>query len=402
MYKLASSFRQVSPETTLRTIRIDAARVGVTRVTDITHLDRIGIPAYSSVRIDADDFSLHVHNGKGLCNVDAEVGAYAEAVEFALADPLRAHIHLSELTPRQIVNQKGHYWPFVAYCPLLKSSVDADKPIKVALMKILGKEDTVFVPAELVLHPGIKGELVIFGTSTNGLASGNTIEEAILHALCEVLERDLRTMSKAENSAKVVDLSTIPEDFKATQLINKIHDSGLNLVVRTVKNDYGVTYFEAYIIDPCIENPISLSFGSSAHIDTDIALVRAISEAAQSRLTYIQGGRDDIEDRYEYYLKNGKCAEIDDVESVVNNLTTSNSDMATCPINSNKINSIHDALSYLSNKISEIDGVGPILWCDLSNSRIHLKVVRVVIPGMEFHKHDFERVGLRLCEALGA
>jgi ribosomal protein S12 methylthiotransferase accessory factor len=86
MHRLSSSLRRRSAEETLRIIANDIApQLGITRVTDTTWLDRIGIPVFASIRPDALKGSLCVNAGKGLRSVEAKIGAYMEAIEFSLA-----------------------------------------------------------------------------------------------------------------------------------------------------------------------------------------------------------------------------------------------------------------------------------------------------------------------------
>src|ERR1700730_12205171 len=64
--------------------------IGVTRLTDITGLDRLGVPTSSCIRPSADRFSVSVTCGKGLSAVDAMVGAAMEAIECYCAEPHEA------------------------------------------------------------------------------------------------------------------------------------------------------------------------------------------------------------------------------------------------------------------------------------------------------------------------
>jgi len=55
----------------------------------------------------------------------------------------------------------------------------------------LNSNQETWVPAIAVFHPYVsKMDLPLFRTSTNGLACGNNLEEAVLHGLCEVVERN--------------------------------------------------------------------------------------------------------------------------------------------------------------------------------------------------------------------
>src|SRR4030095_15352682 len=79
------SMRTLAPETSLLNARRLAAAAGISEVRDITNLDVLGVPVYVSVRPQARGESFTF--GKGLRRVEAEVGAYMEALEFFFAEP---------------------------------------------------------------------------------------------------------------------------------------------------------------------------------------------------------------------------------------------------------------------------------------------------------------------------
>lgn len=238
----------------------------------------------------------------------------------------------------------------------------------------------------------------IFGTSTNGLASGNTIEEALLHGALEVIERDMRAFTKAGLKSFRISTQSLPTQGHVADIVTKIYNSGFELIVCCTPNESGIYYFEAYLVDPDEGNPASLCYGSAAHVCRDIALVRSITEAAQSRLTYIHGGRDDITKRFQHYVIAGKTVESQDVAQRKRELQ--NLPCMDLPKSENALTSIHDAINTVVNALKDF-GLGPLLWVDLSNPRITLKVVRVIVPGAEFYKEDFQRVGPRLAAMLG-
>jgi DHA3 family macrolide efflux protein-like MFS transporter len=80
MYRLSSSLRSRSVEESLKYAEEIAPRLGITRVTDTTWLDRVGIPVFASIRPAAAAGSLCVNAGKGLREIEAKVGAYMEAM----------------------------------------------------------------------------------------------------------------------------------------------------------------------------------------------------------------------------------------------------------------------------------------------------------------------------------
>src|ERR1700735_5610416 len=80
MLKVDGIERVVPAATTIERVAQAADALGLTRLADITGLDRVGIPVYSSVVPDSDD-NLSVYNGKGIRPVDAKAGALMEAIE---------------------------------------------------------------------------------------------------------------------------------------------------------------------------------------------------------------------------------------------------------------------------------------------------------------------------------
>src|SRR5207249_672191 len=74
------SERAVSSQETFARAACIAAAKGVTRLADITGLDRLGIPVFSAIVPKSDD-TISVYNGKGLLPIDARTGALMESIE---------------------------------------------------------------------------------------------------------------------------------------------------------------------------------------------------------------------------------------------------------------------------------------------------------------------------------
>ena len=71
----------VAPEKTLERVEKVMPGIGVTRVAEISGLDRIGIPVYSAIRPGSAKGSISVYAGKGATPVEAKVSVMMEAVE---------------------------------------------------------------------------------------------------------------------------------------------------------------------------------------------------------------------------------------------------------------------------------------------------------------------------------
>jgi YcaO-like protein with predicted kinase domain len=80
-YSLKGVVRTVSPATTIRRARKILLKAGISRVAEVTHLDRIGIPNFMSVRPREIEPGISYYNGKGTTQDDAHAGAIMEAIE---------------------------------------------------------------------------------------------------------------------------------------------------------------------------------------------------------------------------------------------------------------------------------------------------------------------------------
>ena len=400
MYRMTSSLRFRSLRETLDEAQRVAAIWGVTRVVDTTWLDDIGIPVFASIRPDAHPRSLCVHNGKGSQALEAHVGALMEAIEFRAAEDRERKIERRVTTAGNLVAEWStlvNSFDWLDLCPLLGRVVTADTRVQVSSFRELRNNDVAWLPTDLLVHPNdpLEGSECPFGTSTNGLSSGNTVSESLIHGICEVLERDVRSFNFLEDRSYLVEARSAGQPT-ILQLIDSVESAGYQLVVRETPNQYDLPYYDAYVIEKNLHSPIAISLGSGLHPIRDIALVRAISEAVQSRLTHIHGGRDDIIDRHKYYSIQREGLEYQDVAKMAKTLSSGKvRDLSTANID---ILDIDDALKLLYSRVQEAELSG-IYWASLPCPSRQLAVTRVVIPGAEYYKGTFERVGKRLRKA---
>lgn len=295
--RLNTSLRARSVDSTTRLAQAAMPALGITRVTDITRLDRIGLPVFASVR--PRGRTLRVHAGKGLEPGEARIGALMEAIEFAAAEADAARGVDAWATGAELEAQ----WPdglcLDDFAPRFFVKAVADAPIPAVTCEALDGRGSWLLPADLVqvLAPAPCGGPALFGWTTNGLASGNTLDEATLHALFEVLERDTLALNSGRDRSALVDPASLPPALRA--LAARWRGLGIELLVRHVPNALALPCFEAYLHEPA-STDVNIAGGSGLHVERGIALARAVSEAAQSRLSTIHGARDDI---VHYYAK---------------------------------------------------------------------------------------------------
>ena len=399
MEKLDSSWRDVAPDDTLQIAKHCAPLLGISRVTDVTRLDRIGIPVYSSIRPDALRSSLCVNAGKGLKSVDAMVGAYMEAIEFAWAEPRRAFVKRIETSPEEVSSQCNFASQFVSLCPVLGTEVVPDGLIEGTIAQDFHSGSDVIIPLELVLSPieDLKGQS-IFGTSTNGLSSGNSLHEAVLHGICEVIERDVQAFNFFCDESVSVDVCAGPDAL--VSLAEQILNAGMQLSLRYTPNQFGLPFMQAYILAPD-SDPIRVSHGTGLHLSSKVAAVRAITEAAQSRLSYIHGGRDDLTVRKEYFEKAPEGTERSATEKLIKKAFNQKNSIQFEEINSFKLASISDALQTLRNILTS-QGMDQVLVVQLSPDDFPLAVVKTIVPKLESFSPRLKRFGPRLKEFVRA
>lgn len=282
--KTPGSFdRCVSLEQTLALIPQLRERYGITRIADITHLDRIGIPVISAIVPESPDL-ISTYNGKGTTRESALAGAVMEAVE------------------RQ-----------TAAAPAIDSFV-RDGCEMVEGYDLISEERSI-VPLGAVACPW-RGAPLEKRASTDGLAAGNTFAEAVYHALAELAERHLWLTSRELGHLRPreivsgfaggpVSLPNFVDDPVAPNvalptgsavvdgLVNNIHGAGLVLRLRAFELEPFPILLIATIGDPA-GGPSAAHTGFGCSWSPVHAAVRAITEAAQSRAADFQAAREDL------------------------------------------------------------------------------------------------------------
>jgi len=381
--------RAVPPEETLSRIESKMAVAGITRVADITDLDRIGIPVFSSIRPTADDGAISVYNGKGATPAEARVSAMMEGIE-----RYSAEVHDRELVTGRF-SELGSCENALNPDELtLPHSSDHDQSIQWTGGYDLVNDEEILVPASAVFHPLplSRDHAALFRTNTNGLASGNEIEEAIFHGLSEVIERD--AWSLVEASRNTGPAITSPDNETIGDLMDRFSDAEVSVQIRDMTSDIGIPTFAAVSDDTLLKDPALLTIGMGTHTSAYVAMLRAITEVAQSRLTQIHGAREDTtvaEFRtkigYErtkrlnkYWF--GASDETGEGDRDFDGITSFESD---------------DFLEDIEYMIRNLEGAGMdrVIVVDLTRSEIDVPVVRVIVPRLEVYAMDSERIGTR-------
>ena len=128
-----------------------------------------------------------------------------------------------------------------------------------------------------------------FQADSNGCAAGNTLEEAIVQGFLELVERDAYAIWWYNRSQRAeVDLSQFDDSY-VRDLHAQLADAGRKLWVLDVTSDLGVPTYVA-ILHWMQNGQENIEFGSGAHFDKRIALLRTLTELNQFLSIGLMGG----------------------------------------------------------------------------------------------------------------
>jgi len=372
--------RALPPEETLSRVESKMPAAGITRVADITNLDRIGIPVFSSIRPMADRGAISVYNGKGATPTEARVSAMMEGLER----------YSAEVRDRELSIARYSDFGQTALNPadlILPAAAEANSEIPWVAGWDIMNDDEIMVPANAVFHPLPQEYKRLFRTNTSGLASGNEMEEAIFHGLAEVIERDAWALVEAaRNTGPLVGGVG---DGLAGSLLDKFAAAQVAVYLRDITSDIGIPTCAAVSDDLKLRDPTLLTTGMGTHTNAGVAVLRALTEVAQSRLTQIHGAREDTtladfrrQIGYERTKRLNKHWFEESAEKDFAEIQSFDSDDFLLDIN------------YMLKKLEDA-GLERVVVVDLTREEIGVPVVRVIVPGLEIAAVDSERVGQR-------
>ena len=382
----SGTHRLVSPEETLARIEPHLLACGITRCAEVTGLDRdLGTPVYCAIR--PQGLVLQSSNGKGLTKTAAKVSALMEAIE----------LHHAETPPIDKLRQ-------ASWRTLMEAGLPAVHPSELGLTKhqfynddyqmmwVAGQElvtnSKVWIPASAVYFC----QPTLYRTSSNGLASGNHLLEATLHALYELIERD--AVSKLniagridlKNRGTVIDPRTIPSQALQT-ILGKINTADSKLVLIGLPSAVPVHTFWAVLLNKKPMQAIStFNAGYGTHFDMTVAATRAITEAVQSRLTLVHGGRDDMINKPIY--SQSTVAQDSPAYRYFDNLSA-DTPWAVIDEKSQKerlgffAKDLKKCYDYLRKSLIQA-GHQQIIRVDLTQPNLQIPVVKLLIPSLSF------------------
>ncbi len=352
--------------------------LGVTRLAEISQLAPGSFPVFQSCRP-----NIHTHvacgqntgaQGKGRSRLQAQLSCMMEEVESYCCEP--KNVQLIRASYRFL---SGHY--VTAYPRKLTHNYQLAKATtRTPLMWIRGycveHDCELLLPAETVLFPFCPQDYdteSFFPCSSNGLAAGATMLEAVVHGLYEVLERSY--LALAEAGEAIVD--RIP--LATAGLLE--HEALLGGGQSSDGPPLGKLELEAVRFDNVARNlPMVIGhlhhggrtyagYGCSANLDQ--ACDRAVSEALQALAVDISGSREDLDTKrgpagHAPERRNEPVLELDQARSLWED---------------HEFSDLRSELDHLIELVHEL-GYQNIFVANLTRIGIDIPVVKVVVPAL--------------------
>jgi ribosomal protein S12 methylthiotransferase accessory factor len=368
--------------------------IGVTRAAEVTGLDRVGIHNFTTVRPRERGEGISYYNGKGLTRAAAHAGALMEAIERYSGELCDLPVHYCT---RDEMEREG---PTVdPESIIIPRTMEFTPELRLEWVEgfDLVSGHTMYLPLNAVVFPyePPAGRPVLYDSGTNGLASGNTLEEALCHALCEVIERDASAVSDAltdlapavtralsrmglaapddrppaDSRFPLIDLESLPR--RAKVLVRRLQRAGIVVHLRDITSTADVATFDCVIVDRGLGGPPLAAGGTGTHPDARVAVTRALTEAAQSRIGYIQGGREDL-------VRIARASPAVDPDKLYGGETV----RPFSSVSSTEHANIDDDIRLLLDRLRD-EGFREVIAVNLTRPEVGVPVVRVVIPGME-------------------
>ena len=373
-----AEWRTIDAATWCDRLRRVKTAFGVSRVGRTTKLDDLGIETAAAFRFNPVGASVSVTSGKGITLDQAEAGALGEALERYCAEPRKTsppvrHARAGDLPGPSIDLRVVPLGAWVSE-ELLSGCLDWCRGF------LLGRASPMFVPAELVFFPyaPTTTRQLLASPTTTGLAAAASLPEAILYGILECVERDAYARALAfVQSGKGDLIAGISPDALRPRLrerIGRLEARGFRVFFRDLTHDLDVPTVLAVVDDGELAH-----FGCASHPRSDVAAESALFEAAQSRITDLQGAREDLDERggrpHPWFISEGRRT-------------------GGLPV-SMPAADVDTALAAIGDRFDRA-GAGDAVVVDLSIPAVPAVVVRTIVAQLEQWGNDSSRVGSRM------
>lgn len=377
------SHRIVDPKKTKEFVlkKIKQSRLPIySKAVRIERFDKVGIPVYAVMHSNKFNNAPLPSWGKGLTNDLAYVSGLMERVERYSASDSFARKKEIIFSDFKAIRQKAAIsrWDFVP-CNLQRkiySKTAIDKQVLPWTKCFnLTKKKNVFVPANLVFFKSdwCKDDF----SDTTGLAAGNNIEEAISHALYEEVERHIQDVIYWNRlKVPIIKPESIRDSF-LRKIIDKFQAEGVRLIFNYLTGSFKIPAISVFGYNVKGTYPDSHAFYTAVgvHPDKKIALLRTLTELAQSRANTLFGIENSLFSiRKLDYLPNNIYKFFSGISDKGNTISF---DGIASYMNSDVLEDIELIANIVEAKGCEI------IIKDLTHSRIGIPAVRTIIKGLQ-------------------
>jgi ribosomal protein S12 methylthiotransferase accessory factor len=228
----------------------------------------------------------------------------------------------------------------------------------------------------------------LYNMNSNGLASGNHPVEATLHALYELIERDaiarlsVNGKIRVRERALIIDTSSLDAPELRT-ILQHAAAGETKVVLLWLESAVPLHTFWAVLLNRhglVATSTVNVGFGT--HVDKRVAAARALTEAAQSRLTFIHGAREDL-------LSKVVHATDDQVSPVYRFFDRLEPNATWGALDEQPAMDVDWNLeSHLCQLVSALVQTGHdrLVRFDLTQPDIGVPVVRMIVPGLRFQQ----------------
>ena len=305
----SGGFRSVAPEETLKTYEhLVSPITGVT--SRLAPIGRPGGAAHvyvaghnAAFRVESLESLKHdlrfVSSGKGVSALDAKVGALCEAVERYSGEATGAEVRIASslrelgeagIHPNEVMRFSDRQYRERAAWNARRSKFNRvpevfDESARIDWTPVwsLTERRNKYLPTQSLYYgagPGVHAPSAYCIPCSNGCASGNNLEEAVLQGLLELVERDAVAIWWYNRLRRPgVDLAGLDDPY-VPQLVEFYEASGRETWALDLTTDLEIPVFAAISrVRDGAEERILIGFG--CHVDARLALQRAFAEMNQ-------------------------------------------------------------------------------------------------------------------------
>ena len=361
----------ISPKDTVKRVKQRLRDIDLDILKETKRIDsgRLGIPVFISIcGIDAKEtIGSKRHMGKGATPEQAEASALMELIErYSLFNFIRSKHPIYNYPD---VKNKSIPFEYIAssvndFDIELSQKVFSEIPLSWVPAYNLTRQKEVLIPIDWFYAIN----------EYNGAAAGNSLEEAIIQGICEVVERHVCAVISSEKIAvPSVDIQSIKGPV-ALGLIEKYSKNGINLFIKDFSLNMGIPTIGALAYDPnTFPHKSEIVFTAGTQTSPEKALIRALTEIAQLAGDF---------DTYGKYVSSGlpKPKSLDEVSYITDNKKNiSISDLSDIS-HLNIKDEIEDCVHILSERGLEV------IVVDITHPLIKVPAVYVIIPGTQFRQ----------------